>query len=163
LGNDNESLNALLSQPFDESNINFGPNREDILDDPCLSNTISRIRYPLAFSDSKEDKDSEPAFDKHNFELRTFIAWNPVKCGIKRVTKRPNYIYFDHGDHFHVLYCTGSTNKRRTVSRITQDLGIDDAIAQQALISDTAVDKNYKRFVYYLLRKGMKTWTVASI
>ncbi len=73
--------------------------------------------------------------------------------------KSPNFIYFDHGNHIHILYYGHAQNKHRTFERITKYLQCTAGQITGGNITLIPIYKTIEKFIAYLLRKGLNTWT----
>ncbi len=104
---------------------------------------------------------------KSAFEVYTFIAkpheqrpdeWKPKGKG----ATRPCYIYFNHGDHIHVLFVSQPNNKQRTARVICGDLNLLDTERFRALNTLRGKLVTIHKFVNYLVRYGIGTYHVVG-
>ena len=108
--------------------------------------------------------ESEESDDENNTESRclySFIVHQTPGGG--RPPKRArggstNFCKFDHGDHFHIIFTTQPNNKKRSFERICNYLNLTLRELTNARITLIGIFKEMERFVYYLLRKGLKTY-----
>lgn len=91
---------------------------------------------------------------KKNYESENFRYRASIKKG-----QKPNFIYFDHGDHIHILYASsvnsGNISKQRR--RIATFLGANPAGSAESAITTFPV-KLLRNFIIYLLRYGIETY-----
>ena len=104
---------------------------------------------------------------KSAFEVYTFIArpheqrpdeWKPKGKG----ATRPSYIYFNHGDHIHILFVSQPNNKQRTARVICGDLNLLDTERNRALNTLRGKIVTLHKFVNYLVRYGIGTYHVVG-
>ncbi len=104
------------------------------------------------------------------YSLYSFIYWgyNPAKIGIgsngkpRNPYQRPNYIYFNHGDHLHIIYLCSQRNHTRTIKRIAEDLGANQLDFAAIRTTDIAISRTPTKFILYLIRKGYNTMTIVN-
>lgn len=72
--------------------------------------------------------------------------------------RHPDFIEFDHGDHFHILFTTNTTagNKTRSRNRIATYYQAGNAGITEILITTQTV-KHTRAFIQYLIRYGIRS------
>lgn len=127
----------------------------------------ARGRGNRAGATSSIDPDSGTYVGPGGIRLYTFIVHgvDGSKFGYvdgKRRKCRPNYIWFDHGDHIHVAYVSTVGNYRRSLARIQDDMDLSPAARTQSQVTLVQIHRTPNHFIMYLARKGMKTVTVVG-
>lgn len=124
--------------------------------------------------DSKRQKSMVSDNDNYTLSgtnsLYSFIYWgyNAAKIGIgangkpRNPYQRPNYIYFNHGDHLHIVYLCSQRNHTRTIKRIAEDLGANQLDFAAIRTTDIAISRTPTNFILYLIRKGYNTMTIVN-
>jgi hypothetical protein len=127
----------------------------ETMDEAIESNIQSRS--PATTPNNSPINDTTDAH--HNHLLYTFIIHKTACPTLPPTTRRgPTFATFDHGDHFHFIYCTKHTNNAsRTLNAILQFIktgfeGTTEAHTTLQLV------RFHQRFLSYLIRKGIRTF-----
>ena len=105
----------------------------------------------------REEEYYDGAVDTGNHQLYTFVFYG--KFSTKRIKHEPNFIRFDHGDHQHIVFTTQPSNKRRAFERICQYHQLSAPETARAWYKVIKVTGEPVRFIYYLIRYGLRTYT----
>ncbi|KAF2368535.1 Parvovirus non-structural protein 1 helicase domain [Trinorchestia longiramus] len=149
----NEPINTSI-QTKDTNNRSFELPEVELVT-PIVDNTTEPANTSIGdIVEPEFQSDREPPI------LYSFIAYNYTENS-RTTNNRPNYVYFNHGDHLHILFCSTPTNKKRSIERISADLGINPGGIDLCFATNIRVE-SYKRFILYLHRKGLKSWTIIN-